>query len=64
MLGMELDPSVSGKEIVNIALSRGYIINCTGCNTLRFAPPLVITQEEIDKLICELDSIFNDISEV
>ncbi|NLO82147.1 MAG: acetylornithine transaminase [Clostridiales bacterium] len=64
MLGMELDPSVSGKDIVNLAFERGFIINCTGYNTLRFVPPLIITEKEINGLVCQLDSIFNDISEV
>ncbi|MFO7153561.1 MAG: acetylornithine transaminase [Caldicoprobacter oshimai] len=58
MLGMELDPSVPGKEVVNAALSEGYIINCAGHNTLRFVPPLVITKQEIDGLVDTLDKIF------
>lgn len=63
ILGMELDPSVSGKEIVNAALDQGYIINCAGHNTLRFLPPLVITRQEIDGLIDTLDGIFKRIAE-
>ena len=63
MLGMELDESVSGKDIVNQAFKKGFIINCTGCNTLRFVPPLIISQDEIDNLVSQLDSIFSNISE-
>lgn len=63
MLGMELDPSIPGKGIVYAALDRGYIINCAGHNTLRFLPPLVITDREIDGLINALDEIFKDIAE-
>lgn len=63
MLGMELDPSVKGKEIVNEALKEGYIINCAGHNTLRFLPPLVISQSEIDGLINALDRIFKRVLE-
>ncbi|MGI6706206.1 MAG: aspartate aminotransferase family protein [Clostridia bacterium] len=58
MLGMELDPSIPGKEIVQKALDMGFLINCAGHNTLRFVPPLIITVEEIDSLIQGLDSIF------
>jgi len=36
------------REIVVSALERGLIINCTAGNVLRFVPPLVITEEEID----------------
>lgn len=63
MLGMELESSVPGKEIVNAALKQGYIINCAGHNTLRFLPPLVITKAEIDGLIDALDGIFQQVLE-
>jgi len=64
MLGMELASSISGKEVVKAVLSKGFIINCAGHNTLRFVPPLVITQHEIDSLIEALDCIFKGISEI
>ena len=35
-------------DIVKSALEKGLIINCTAGNVLRFVPPLVITEEEID----------------
>ena len=51
MLAMELDNALSGKELVLDMLDRGFIINCTGNNTLRFVPPLIIQKEDIDALI-------------
>ncbi|HOV70451.1 MAG TPA: aspartate aminotransferase family protein, partial [Clostridia bacterium] len=51
MLGCELDVSIPGKEIVKEMLARGYIINCSGHNTLRFVPPLIITKTEIDSML-------------
>ena len=59
LIGLALDEKVSGKSIVLEALKKGFILNCAGHNTLRFAPP--ITTEEIDALIAALDSIFTDI---
>ncbi|ADY73419.1 Acetylornithine/succinyldiaminopimelate aminotransferase [Desulfurobacterium thermolithotrophum DSM 11699] len=35
-------------DIVKLALEKGLIINCTAGNVLRFVPPLVITEDEID----------------
>jgi len=35
------------------------LINATGERVLRFVPPLVITQHEIDRLIETLTAIFN-----
>jgi len=56
LIGMELD--VEGKEIVASCLKEGFLINCTMDTVLRFMPPLIITEEEIDLLISALDRIF------
>jgi len=56
LVAMELD--FPGKEIVAACLKEGYLINCTADTVLRFMPPLVITEEEIDRLIDALDGIF------
>ncbi len=58
MLGLELDSSIPGKNIVNMALEKGFIINCAAQNTLRFVPPLIITDQEISDLLNALDEIF------
>ena len=47
--GMEL--AVDGKTVVEKAQSRGLLLNCTMDRVLRFVPPLVITQAEIDRLL-------------
>ncbi len=59
LLGMELDPSINGKDIVSKALEKGFLINCASHNTLRFVPPLIIKKEEIEQLIATLDEIFS-----
>jgi predicted acetylornithine/succinylornithine family transaminase len=56
LLGMELD--FEGKEIVTACLKEGLLINCTVDRVLRFMPPLIITEEEIDRLVTTLDSLF------
>jgi acetylornithine/N-succinyldiaminopimelate aminotransferase len=53
---MELD--FEGKDIVTSCLKEGFLINCTIDRVLRFMPPLIITEEEIDGLIAVLDGIF------
>lgn len=61
LVGMELSQNISGKDIVAKALIKGFILNCAGHNTLRFAPPFIVTKEEIDALIDALDEIFTTI---
>jgi predicted acetylornithine/succinylornithine family transaminase len=47
MIGMELDKP--GKQIVLDAMAEGLLINCTHDTVLRFLPPYIITDEEIDR---------------
>jgi predicted acetylornithine/succinylornithine family transaminase len=56
LIGMELD--FEGREIVTECLKQGFLINCTVNTVLRFMPPLIISEEEIDQLIDALDGIF------
>jgi ornithine--oxo-acid transaminase len=46
--GVDVDPSLgSGKQISLRLAERGVLVKDTHGSTLRFAPPLVITEEEI-----------------
>lgn len=56
LIGMEID--FDGKEIVAACLKEGLLINCTMNTVLRFMPPLIIAEEEIDILVKTLDRIF------
>ncbi|MBI5408840.1 MAG: acetylornithine transaminase [Nitrospirae bacterium] len=56
MLGMEL--TKAGGPIVDACQSRGMLINCTSGNVLRFTPPLIVVEKEIDHLIDMLEDIF------
>ena len=49
MLGMEL--TVPGKQIVLDAIGEGLLINCTHDTVLRFLPPYIATEKEIDRAI-------------
>lgn len=55
--GMELE--TDARAVVADALARGILINAANERVLRFVPPLVITQPEVDKLIDLLDTLFN-----
>ena len=55
--GIELD--LDGKVVVSECLARGILINGTGEHVLRFVPPLIITQQEIDRLLDTLAQIFS-----
>jgi len=56
LLGMKL--KISGAPIVNACIEKGFLINCTQENILRFIPPLIIQKADIDALVLCLDEIF------
>lgn len=47
MLGMEL--TVPGKQLVLDAIGEGLLINCTHDTVLRFLPPYIATEKEVDQ---------------
>ncbi len=49
MVGLDLNCDC--KSLVEKALQKGVLINNTGEHTLRLIPPLVVTKEEIDKVV-------------
>ncbi len=55
LVGMELKGD--GARVVDACLKKGILINCTGSNVLRIAPPLIITEHEIDILIETLGEV-------
>jgi acetylornithine/succinyldiaminopimelate/putrescine aminotransferase len=55
MIGMEL--TIPGKQLVLDAMAEGMLINCTHDTVLRFLPPFIITEKEVDKSIKTLRKI-------
>ena len=49
ILGAEL--TKPGRRIVELFMKHGAIINCTVGNVLRFIPPLIVTEDQVDELI-------------
>jgi len=56
MIGVEM--TVPGKQMVLDAQARGLLINCTHDTVLRFLPPYIVTEKEVDAAIAILDGIF------
>ena len=57
ILGAELSKDDIGRDIVNECLSEGIIINCTVGKVLRFIPPLIISEEQVDEVISALAKV-------
>lgn len=59
MIGMSL--TVPGAEIVKKGHERGLLLNVVHDTVLRFVPPLIVSRNDIDRMIDILDSIFAEI---
>jgi acetylornithine/succinyldiaminopimelate/putrescine aminotransferase len=57
---MEL--KIDGSSIVKEMLKKKILINCTMGNVLRFLPPLIVTKEEVDRVVKALEEVFRGIS--
>lgn len=55
--GMEIE--IDAKTVVADCLKRGVLVNATGDHVLRFVPPLIISQREVDRLLEALSQIFD-----
>lgn len=58
-LAIELDRESA--EFANKMREKGFLINSTAGNVLRFAPPLIITTGHVDQMIVALDKVFSEI---
>jgi len=59
ILGIEL--KMDGGAIVKEMMQRGFLINCTMGNVLRFLPPLIVIKAEVDRLVEVLEEVFRGI---
>ena len=60
LLGMKL--KIDGAPVVQQCMQNGFLINCIQERILRFIPPLIISEKEIDQLVECLDGILTDVT--
>ncbi len=60
LVGMELTRECA--SIVKACMERGVIINCTAGNVVRFTPPLIVREKDIDHMLDILDDILGRLS--
>ncbi len=60
IVGMAFDRPCG--DIVTACMERGFLINCAHDTVLRFIPPLIVTEEDIDRLINALIETFGQLN--
>ncbi|MBP9995819.1 MAG: aspartate aminotransferase family protein [Lachnospiraceae bacterium] len=58
MQGLEL--TVKPGDVVNKCMDKGLLLLTAGTNVLRMLPPLVITNDDVDKMYAILDEVLTD----
>ena len=61
LYGIEMDEQISSENICNQLIDYGIIIKNTNRNTIRFSPPFIITNQEIDELFNGFNKCFDKI---
>ena len=56
MIGVELE--FAGKQLVLDGIKEGLLFNCTHDTVLRFLPPYILTEQDVDRAIAVLSKIF------
>lgn len=57
-LGVDIDPELAtGREVCELLMDRGVLVKDTHGSTIRFAPPIVVTAEELDWAVDQLEAV-------
>ena len=59
LVGMDL--TIDGGEIVNACMKEGFLVNCAQGHILRFIPPLIVAEADIDRLVACLDAVLETV---
>ncbi|MCI0469270.1 MAG: aminotransferase class III-fold pyridoxal phosphate-dependent enzyme, partial [Nitrospirae bacterium] len=54
-----MEINIDGSDIVKACLEKGVLINCTAGNVLRFTPPLIVEEKDIDHMVDILDEVMS-----
>jgi len=60
--GIDIDPTLAtGREVCELLMSRGVLAKDTHGSTIRLAPPIVITAEDIDFAVGQLEAVLQEL---
>lgn len=61
--GVDIDSTIAtGREVCELLLERGVLVKDTQGSTIRFAPPLVISEADIDFAVEQLAAVLRELS--
>jgi len=60
LLACELGDGINAKETAAACLSNGLVVNAVTATALRLAPPLLVSDTEIDEAVTILSSVLSE----
>ena len=62
-VGVDIDPDLAtGRQVCEMLMERGVLVKDTHGSTIRFAPPIVISEEDLDFAVEQLRSVLEELS--
>jgi predicted acetylornithine/succinylornithine family transaminase len=61
LLAAELTPGIDAKVVADRALDAGLVVNAVTPTAIRLAPPLLVSDDEIDEAVAILGSVLGDV---
>jgi ornithine--oxo-acid transaminase len=61
--GVDIDPALAtGRRVCELLMERGVLVKDTHGSTIRFAPPIVISEEDLDFAVSQLGAVLEELS--
>ncbi len=61
-VGIDIDPAVgTGRQVCELLMERGVLAKDTHGSTIRLAPPIVVTAEELDWAVEQLEAVLEEL---
>ena len=60
LVGIEFDSDIAG-EVMGKLIEEGVLMNAPAGNILRFMPPLVLTEDEVDEVVGKLAKVLDEV---
>ena len=60
--GVDIDPALAtGRQVCELLMDRGVLVKDTHGSTIRFAPPIVVEEKDLDWAVDQLQAVLTEL---
>jgi len=60
--GVDIDPALAtGRQVCELLMRRGVLVKDTHGSTIRFAPPIVVEEKDLDWAVDQLQAVLTEL---